>query len=238
MWRWKSGGWCPLREGNSYEQVEVGFIRCSSCEYISWTLFLWRRGKPRHTHQHGDHLPQQRAFIIFCIVEGCCSWFCCRELCCAMVCWFIFGLIPLILWGRFAVELWNCAWVDTVGVTISVRPPAAPLWRFGSAAPEAPSRSRVLLPTPGFAGDGGRGCAAFKRALVSPGVWGPRGVSFPPTRALADALGAAFAAWRWPWELCCFIASQPLPLLSFIQSYSPSSTSPVFLRACVNRSRR
>ena len=94
------------------------------------------------------------------------------------------------------MELWNCAWVDPVGVTLSVSPPA-PLTRFGSAAPEAPGPPRVL-PTPGFAGDGAGGCGAFKRRLVSPGVAGPRGVSAPPPSALADAFGGAFAAWR-----CC-----------------------------------
>lgn len=37
---------------------------------------------------------------------------------------------------------------------------------------------------------------------------------------------------------CDFITSQPLPLFSFIQSYSPSSISPVLFNAWVKSSRK
>jgi hypothetical protein len=57
--------------------------------------------------------------------------------------------------------------VDAVGVAVS-RPPAAPFGRFDCGKPEALGRSRVF-PAPGFAGDGGGGCAAFKRSAVMPG---------------------------------------------------------------------
>lgn len=180
------------------------------------------------------HLLQHSVFINFWSAVGCgsvfcCLWFCCIDGCCcnAALCW-------LARWGRSAVELRNCAMFEGTGVDKSVCPPITPLGRFGRAAPVPPGPPRIL-PTPGFAGDGGRGCSFFIRR--APGIVGPRGVSSPPTSAFADALLCwGFAAWRWCCEGWCFIASQPLPLFSFIQSYSPSSTSPVFLRAWVNKS--
>jgi len=92
----------------------------------------------------------------------------------------------VILWGRLFELFWNCAWVEPVGVATSWSPPAAPLLRFGTNPPWAFGRSRVL-PIPGLIGDGGGGCAAFKRAAVKwPGVVLPR----LPCISLCDAPGA------------------------------------------------
>ena len=71
----------------------------------------------------------------------------------------------VILCGRLFELFWNCAWVEPAGVPTSWSPPAAPLLRFGANPPGAFGRSRVL-PIPGLIGDGGGGCAAFKRAAV------------------------------------------------------------------------
>ena len=68
--------------------------------------------------------------------------------------------------GMLGFEFWNCAWVDAVGPVVST----PPLWRFGGMPLEALGRSRVF-PAPGLAGDGGGGCAAFKRSAVTPGRW-------------------------------------------------------------------
>ena len=151
-------------------------------------------------------------------------------------CWLLFitGLPgPARRPGRWAFEFWNWACMDAAGVAVS-KPPAAPLWRLACGPPEAFGRSRDF-PTPTIAGDGGGGCAAFKRSAVIPGLGAPRAGA--PCRSRADELGTALLTWGW----CCEeydLYSHPLPLFSFIQSYSPSSMSPVFLRACVKRSRK
>lgn len=46
----------------------------------------------------------------------------------------------------------------------------APLWRLGGTPP-ALCRSRVLPAPALLAGEGGGGCAAFKRSAVTPGRW-------------------------------------------------------------------
>ena len=128
----------------------------------------------------------------FCRAEGGASWFVCLGACGVVVCCVMPGLSWLIRRGRSAVEFWNWATFDGVGVAISVSPPAPPLVRFGSTAPDAPGPARVLL-TPGLAGDGGRGCSFFIRRAA--GVCGPRGVSAPPASAFAEAvLCCGFAA--------------------------------------------
>lgn len=141
-----------------------------------------------------DYRLQQRTFMSFCRAEGGASAFCCLGVCGVVVCCVMAGFSWLIrrLRLRSAVEFWNWATFDGVGVAISVSPPAPPLVRFGSTAPDAPGPTRGLL-TPGLAGDGGRGCSFFIRRAA--GVCGPRGVSVPPASAFAEA------------ELCCaFVA--------------------------------
>ena len=95
-------------------------------------------------------------------MEGGVSVFGCLGVCCVLVCCVMTGFNWLIRRGRSAVEFWNWAMFDGVGVAISVSPPAVPLVRFGSTAPDAPGPTRGL-PTPGLAGDGGRGCSFFIR---------------------------------------------------------------------------
>src|SRR5699024_6268457 len=106
------------------------------------------------------------------------------------------------------------------------------LSRFGGMPLEALGRSRVF-PAPGLAGDGGGGCAAFNRSAVTPGRWLARYCC--AWRSRPDVLGRFCCR-------CCWdeydLYSHPRPLLSLFQSYSPSSTSPAFLRACDNRSLR
>lgn len=167
--------------------------------------------------------------MAFCINVGSGSFAPWRpDSCCALVvAWFGVAIRP----GRLALEFWNWAWVDAVGVDISW--PRA-LCRLPWRPPEPLWRSRVL-PTPGFAGDGGGGCAAFKRSAVIPGREGWRACVLWISRAEVFCIWPVACGWCWD---AYGLYSHPRPLFNFIQSYSPSSTSPVFLRACVKRSRR
>lgn len=149
-----------------------------------------------------------------------------------------FGTLP-----RFRLLAWNCACVLAVGVPTSSWF-CSPLLLFGNPAPLC--RLTWLFDraaTPGFAGEpGGGGCAAFKRSDEMParsrdGL--PSGLApGAPCNALAEASGGGFGLCKLCADGCARSASQPRPPFSFIQSYSPSSTSPVLFSAWVNRSRR
>lgn len=204
------------------EDEEINQKPISTC---SPYRLAWRR-----LTQDFRPVPQHRALMAFCINVGSGSLAPCRpDICCVLAA--ACGLARRL--GRLAFEFWNWACVDAVGVEVSC-PPAGPLWRFAWGTPEPLGRSRVL-PAPGLPGDGGGGCAAFKRSAVIPGLELWR--AWVPCRLWDDVFGTWLLACPW----CCDeydLYSQPLPLFNFIQSYSPSSTSPVFFKACVKRSRR
>ena len=141
-------------------------------------------------------LPQHITFMTFCIADGCSSVgpmplpLAAAPAACPMG-----GLTVLmrLLLGRWAVELWNCACVEAVGVvTSAVKPPGAPPCSFCIAGPDPLGRSRAALLTPGLFGEGGRGCWEFKRK--GPGA-GPRWVLAPPARTTLDGF--------WGWFVAC-----------------------------------
>lgn len=158
----------------------------------------------------------------------------------ACSCWLFntWGDWPRVGGCRVGFDAWNWACVLAVGVDTGFgNPPVGALGRLVGCAPVAFCLSPRIWPI-GFPGDGGGGCGAFKRPGVSPcGGW--RTCAGGTCRSSPVAVACV---WLWPWwywleEGCLEIASQPLPLLSFIQSYSASSTSPLFFKAWVKRSR-
>lgn len=181
-------------------------------------------------------VPQQNTDESFCMNDFLGSvWL---FLCCC--CWLFatWGDGPLAAGWRVGFDGWNCCWTCVLAAGVDTgfdNAPVGALGRLFGGAPVTFRPSLRIWPI-GFPGDGGGGCGAFKRPGVSPCAgWRTCAGGTCRNSPVVVACG-----WLWPWywwEGCLEIASQPLPLLSFIQSYSPSSTSPVFFNAWVKRSR-
>ena len=96
-------------------------------------------------------------------------------------CWLICGWGCAEFLGRFCVLVWNWACVDPLGVGMPGGPPA-PVPMAAGSAPGAFGRSRGLSSR--LIGDGGGGCAAFKRLTVRFCCW----------------WGEELCMWRLPWR--------------------------------------
>lgn len=171
--------------------------------------------------------PQQSTFIIFCIVlgfSGCC--------CLGCVGFGVAAGTARLFDDKFGWLCWNCACVEAPSGGAN-----SPML-FLLICESRCVASLGLLPgwtrvAPGF----GRG--SFKR-------WWSIGrcvlfclCGWPWTLTAVDELWCTLALCIcWTAEGCDFITSHPFPLFSFIQSYSPSSISPVLFSAWVKSSRK